>query len=58
MTTETPLKNSTITKGFEDKKGNIWFSLYSEGDKYSGLAKLTTGNEWSILNIVLLFIVN
>tara|TARA_R110001583_G_C5605365_1_gene404873 strand:+ start:67 stop:1515 length:1449 start_codon:yes stop_codon:yes gene_type:complete len=47
----TPLDNNSILNGFEDKKGNLWFSLHSEGDKYSGLAKLTTENEWSILNI-------
>ncbi|WP_282053358.1 ligand-binding sensor domain-containing protein [Maribacter luteus] len=48
---ETPLKNGSILDGFEDKKGNLWFSLYSEGDKYSGLAKLASNGEWSIMNI-------
>ena len=48
---ETPLKNGSILDGFEDKKGNLWFSLYSEGDKYSGLAKLTPKGEWNIMNI-------
>ncbi|PIB28269.1 two-component regulator propeller domain-containing protein [Maribacter sp. 4G9] len=48
---DTPLKHGSILDGFEDKKGNLWFSLHSEGDKYSGLAKLTPDGEWSIMNI-------
>jgi len=47
----TPLDKNSILNGFEDTKGNLWFSLHSEGDKYSGLAKLTPENKWSILNI-------
>jgi ligand-binding sensor domain-containing protein len=48
---DTPLKNGIIDEGFEDKNGNLWFSLYSKDDKHSGLAKLTPNNEWSIINI-------
>ena len=47
----TPLDNNSILNGFEDQKGNLWFSLHCEEDKHSGLAKLTPKNEWSILNI-------
>lgn len=47
---KTPLKNATILKGYEDNKGNIWFSLHSKKNEDRGLAKLSIDNHWQVYN--------
>ncbi len=49
-TTDNPLKTSTLSKGYEDKTGNIWFSLYEKFPQTKGFAKYSSEGEWTIIN--------
>jgi ligand-binding sensor domain-containing protein len=48
--TVNPLNRSTITKGHEDKDGNIWFSLYEKFPEKEGFAKYAPNGEWTTIN--------
>ncbi|TDQ25441.1 ligand-binding sensor domain-containing protein [Tenacibaculum caenipelagi] len=45
-----PLSTSTLTKGFEDSTGTIWFSLYEKFPQTKGFAKFKTDGTWEIIN--------
>jgi ligand-binding sensor domain-containing protein len=47
---DTPLATSTLTKGFEDSNGNIWFSLYEKFPQTKGFAKLKIDGTWEIIS--------
>jgi hypothetical protein len=47
---ENPLRTSTLTKGYEDKDGNIWFSLYEKFPQTKGFAKYSKDEIWTIVN--------
>lgn len=49
-TTDNPLKTSTLSKGYEDKDGNIWFSLYEEFPQKKGFAKYSPKGEWTVIS--------
>lgn len=48
--TENPLRTSTLTKGFEDKEGNIWFALYEKFPQSKGFAKYSTDGKWTVIS--------
>ncbi len=48
--TDNPLKTSSISKGYEDRNGNIWFSLYEKFPQTKGFAKYSTDGTWSVIN--------
>lgn len=48
--TENPLKTSTLTKGYEDKEGNIWFALYEKFPQTKGFAKYSIDGKWTVIN--------
>ncbi|MEO9219917.1 MAG: two-component regulator propeller domain-containing protein [Bacteroidia bacterium] len=50
QSTENPLKTAILQKGFEDKLGNIWFSLYEKFPQTKGFAKYSSTGEWTIIN--------
>jgi ligand-binding sensor domain-containing protein len=48
--TDNPLKTSTLSKGYEDKNGNIWFSLYEKFPQKKGFAKYSPNGEWTVIS--------
>jgi len=48
--TPNPLKTSTLTKGYEDKNGNIWLSLYEKFPQTKGFAKYSPNGEWTVIS--------
>ncbi len=48
--TDNPLKTSTLTKGYEDKDGNIWFALYEKFPQSKGFAKYSSNGEWTVIS--------
>ena len=42
-----PLGKASITSGFEDPYGNLWFTLYSHDKTAGGLAKLDAKGNWT-----------
>jgi streptogramin lyase len=50
QSTENPLKTASLQKGYEDKAGNIWFSLYEKFPQTKGFAKYSATGEWTIIN--------
>ena len=49
-TTDNPLTTSILSKGYEDKEGNIWFSLYEKFPQKKGFAKYSPNREWTVIN--------
>lgn len=48
--TENPLKTSTLTKGDEDKEGNIGFARYEKFPQTKGFAKYSIDGKWAAIN--------
>jgi ligand-binding sensor domain-containing protein len=47
---DNPLKTAELSKGYEDKDGNIWFSLYEKFPQTKGFAKYSLSGEWKVIN--------
>ncbi len=47
---KSPLSTAAISKGYEDKKGDIWFSLNEKFPQTKGFAKYSSNEEWTIIS--------
>lgn len=47
---DNPLKTAALTKGYEDKGGTIWFSLYEEFPQKKGFASFSPTGQWKVIN--------
>lgn len=48
---ESPLSKANISKGYEDKEGNIWFSLENDKSVDAGIYVLKTDGMWKRINL-------